>query len=208
MPTATVGGQHTTMGGSPAVAHVPSAEPRELRAVSDAASARFAELYRAHYAAVCDWIRALGTPAPQHEDVAQDVFLVVHRRLADFDPRRSFRAWLFGIARRVNRDYHRGRRRSEARERTVVAPDPLPPPDDAVAHREALSIMQEFLDGLDIDKRLVFVLSDIDDMTAPEVAQALGIPVKLVRSRLRSARERFGRAAAKFQRREARTQRA
>jgi len=196
-----VGGQEGTMPGPAAVApHGGGMRHARLVPVVDDPANRFAELYRAHYTAVCDWIRALGTPPPYNEDVAQDVFLVVHRRMADFIPGRSFRAWLFGIARRVNRDHSRGRRRTEARERTVLAPVPLPPAEDAVAHDEALSFMHDFVDGLDSEKRIVFVLSDIDDMSTPEIAEALGVPVKLVRSRLRTARERFKAAAEQFQR--------
>lgn len=160
----------------------PAARPPELM-----------ELYRAHVDYVWRIARSLGLPDDAAEDVTQEVFLTVHHRLHTFRPGGSMRAWLFGITR--NLVLHD--RRSHARREKRLAALPEPPgdqePDAAVRVQQAAELMQSFLDELDLDKRLVFQMAEIEEMTADEIAEALAVPLGTVYSRLRAARARLER---------------
>lgn len=162
----------------------------------------FEDLYAAHFDFVWRNLRRQGVPDSSLEDAVQDTFLVVHRRLADLRPDASPRAWLFTIALRVAHDYHRRSRRKPAVsfdvERHAGAEDG---PFERTAAAQAARALQEFLAGLDADKRAVFVLAELEQMSAPEMSQALGAGINTIYSRLRVARERF--LAFLAQRREA-----
>lgn len=180
----------------------PTADPSGTAPAKPRADApggdRFAELYRQHYDAVHRWVRALGVTEARAEDTVQEVFLVVLRRLDQYDPGRSFGAWLFGITRRVARTNQRTERRGRAREVQAPLPEGVVPLEDAVQLRRVGEFVDGFLAGLDEPQRLAFVLCEIEGMTAPEAASALEVPAKTVRARLRIARDKFQRAAARF----------
>jgi RNA polymerase sigma-70 factor (ECF subfamily) len=150
-----------------------------------------AEIYREH----CDFVwRVVGRLGVGHEardDVVHNVFLVVHRRLRDFDPARALRPWLVGIARRVVADHRRGRTRARERLRLVDEPVAPPSPEDHAARSQAAAMVREFLDRIDHDQAMVFMLADVEGMTAPEIADALGAKLPTVYSRLRLARDKF-----------------
>lgn len=146
------------------------------------------EVFVHHLGYVWRIARALGVPAADADDVAQEVFLVVHRRLHTFEPAGSLRAWLFGITRNVVLNRQRAHHRRERRLSGLVPPPPACEPETSLALRQAAALMQEFLDGLDVDKRVVFVLADVEGLTASEIAGALEIPLGTVFSRLRAAR--------------------
>lgn len=155
----------------------------------------FPELYDDHLDFVVRMVRRFGVAPAQVEDVAHDVFLVVHRRLPTFDERRgSLRSWLYGIGRRVVLHHHRAAHRRDRRLALVATSrEPAPDPEDVVARVQAASLVERFLAELDVDKREVFVLADIEGMTAPEIAAALRTKLNTVYSRLRVARQRFER---------------
>jgi RNA polymerase sigma-70 factor (ECF subfamily) len=162
----------------------------------------FANLYHRHHGFVWRILRRLGVPPGTLDDAAQEVFVVVHRRRQDLRADASMRSWLFGIARRVAADTHRGKARRDRKHDALPAPADDPPLDDALARSEAAEFVRTFLDRLDEGHRMVFALSDIEGMTAPEIAEALDLKLNTVYSRLRKARLDFERAVA---RREART---
>jgi RNA polymerase sigma-70 factor (ECF subfamily) len=152
----------------------------------------FDELYSQHFGMVWRNLRRLGVPPALVEDAAQDTFIVVHRRLADLRTDASAKAWLFGIALRVARDY----RRTQKRKPTVnldteSALSPRSGPFENAATAEAGRVVQRFLASLDDDKRAVFVLAELEEFSAPEISDALGVGVNTIYSRLRVARERF-----------------
>jgi len=159
----------------------------------------FDEIFREHAGWVWRVLRGLGTPQDQLEDAVQDVFLVVHRRLSEFEARSSVQTWLFSIARNVAANARRRRRRRpEApleREPVSGAPDPATSVDAARASR----FMERFLEELDDAKRTVFVLGVIEGMAAPELAQMLAIPVNTVYSRQRAARQAFKEALERYE---------
>lgn len=153
----------------------------------------FTAIYGEYFRAIWRTLRRLGVERAQLDDAVQDVFVVVHRRLAEFDGR-SLRGWLYAIAVRVASDY----RRAVAHRRTVPLPETLvdPAPDPARAREldDAVRLLHELLGELDESKRTVFVLGELEELSVPEIAEALGENQNTVASRLRAARARFEQA--------------
>ena len=149
------------------------------------------EVFARHLGTVWRIARAFGVPADEADDVAQEVFLVVHRRLHTFQPSRSLPAWLFGITRNVVLHH----RRSHARHlrRLTVAPEPSagPAPDEVIAAIEARALVDRFLATLSEEHRLVFMLAELEGLKVPEIAEQLGVNLNTLYSRLNSARRRF-----------------
>lgn len=163
--------------------------------------AEFASLYHRNHGFVWRVLRRLGVPPAALDDATQEVFVVVHRRRHDLREDASIRSWLFGIARRVAADAHRGKARRDRKHDALPPPADAPPLDDELARSEAAEFVRAFLERLDEGHRMVFALSDIEGMTGPEIAEALDLKLNTVYSRLRKARLDFERAVA---RREAR----
>jgi RNA polymerase sigma-70 factor, ECF subfamily len=158
----------------------------------------FERIYEEHFDFIWRSMRRLGISAHNIDDAVQDVFLVVHRRLEDFEERCSLKTWLFGIALRVAHDHHRRSRRKGGHEPLDPAVvDGSPGPHEELAKAEAVRELDRILNSLDEDKRAVFILAEIEQMTAPEIAEALGINVNTVYSRLRSSRRAFEAALAR-----------
>jgi len=133
------------------------------------------------------------------------VFLVVHRRWDTWHPERStVETWLFGIVLRVAHNHRRAQRRRLAwllpfRGRQVQeVPSPADGPAERFAQREAVAIFERALAKLDEDKRAIFLMIDVEQMTVPEAAVALGINLNTAYWRLRKARMAFRRALAKL----------
>lgn len=162
-------------------------------------------LHREHYAFVWRTVSHLGVAPEAVDDAVQDVFLVVHRRLEEFEGRSEVRTWLYAIARRIayrhRRTAQRRRRKLDAFAEHVDERSPTSP-ERRVAQSEAVTILSDFLDSLDDDKRDVFVLHTLEGVTGREIATSLGISVNTVHSRLRLARERFDRMCGRLQLRE------
>jgi RNA polymerase sigma-70 factor (ECF subfamily) len=160
----------------------------------------FDEVYERHIDFVWRVLRRLGVPTRSLADAAQDVLLVVHRRLGSFDRRVQLRSWLAGICVHVARQEYRTRRRRQPEMLDWagwIDVDSLP--DDAslvstqAERRELIQLLYELLSSLDAPKREVFVLAELEQMTGPEIAEILGVPLNTVYSRLREARVRFER---------------
>jgi RNA polymerase sigma-70 factor (ECF subfamily) len=160
------------------------------------AAARIAEIFGEHADFVWRSLRRLGVPVADVDDALQEVFLVVHRRLHEYEDRGLMRAWLFSISRQVASHYHRGARRTEERHRGVSVSALPRDPEEAFERREAERFVSEFLEALDEPRRLVFYLSDVEGLTAPEIASALAVNLNTVYGRLRQARSRFEAALA------------
>jgi RNA polymerase sigma-70 factor (ECF subfamily) len=162
-------------------------------------------IYREHFQFVWHTLRRLGVPARDLPDVTHDVFLVVHKKLGDYDRSRPMKPWLFGIAFRVASD--RARKFSTHRERLEEGPEAVAGDDDALLlleKAEAKKLFEASLERLDLEKRAVFVLHEIEEQPAPAIAESLGIPLNTVYSRLRVARETFAKAARRVASQEAR----
>lgn len=150
----------------------------------------FEQLYDAHFAFVWRCARRLGVPEAQLDDAVQDVYLVVHRHLATYRPDHSPRAWLFSITRRVASDHRRRlRRKGGLSELSPDAPgDDRDGPAAQAERNQASAIVRRFIAQLDDDHASVFVLSELEQMTAPEVAEILSIEPTRVYTRMRSSR--------------------
>jgi RNA polymerase sigma-70 factor (ECF subfamily) len=174
----------------------------------------FEAVYEAHFDFVWRSVRRLGVDEFGVEDVVQEVFFTAHRRLGDFEGRSSVRTWLFAIVVQFVRHYRRTRQRKEmpvARSGTVHDPDTIadarrPGPLEEAERGDAVRVLDALLQELDDDKREAFVLAELAQMTAVEMAEVLGTNVNTVYSRLRAARQDFERALARHRAREARRQ--
>lgn len=170
-----------------------------------AAPLTFQEVYDGNVDYVWKTVCRLGVHGAAVEDAVQEVFVVVHRKLASFEGRSSMRTWLFQIARRVVHDHRRTVRRKEhppgpnesVPDLGAIAADESSSPDASARRAEAARVLYELLDKLDMDKREVFILAELEQLAAPEIAQVLGINVNTVYSRLRLSREAFNAALAR-----------
>jgi RNA polymerase sigma-70 factor (ECF subfamily) len=149
-----------------------------------------AAIFKAHHAFVWRILRHLGVSAADQEDVLQEVFMVVHRRLADYREQDKMRSWLYAISTRVVRDYRR--RVSRRREDTSLVPEVPQQASQAhaLADQQALSLAQRVLATLPEKQRAVFVLYEIEQLSMLEIAAAVECPLPTAYARLRKARER------------------
>lgn len=151
----------------------------------------FEDLYDAQFDFVWRSLLLLGVAAYAVEDATQEVFSVVSRQLGKFEGRSSVRTWLFAILQRVAAN----QRRTERRKQRPLEPLEegaacgLPTPHARLEVAESIGAVQRFCAMLDPERRAVFVLALLEELPAPEVSQALGIPVNTVYSRVRSLRE-------------------
>ena len=156
---------------------------------------------RQHYAFAWRVLRRYGLAAADADDAAQKVFLIAVDRLAEIQEG-SERAFLFRTARHVASKAHRSvQRRRDAPGQggdTADTAGNLPGPDDLLDRRRARELLDRILEELPEDFRAVLVLFEIEGMPAPEIAEALSIPVGTVASRLRRARAEVERRAARY----------
>jgi RNA polymerase sigma-70 factor (ECF subfamily) len=168
----------------PAVAHV---DPPAI-----AVALTFEGVYDTHFAFVWRVLRTFGVPEASLEDAAQDVFVVVHRRLGEFEGRAAITTWLFAIARRVACAYRRKLGR-DARAEPIGDSDFVAANDTfaAMSRAQATSTVLAILDTMEEDKRAVFALVELEQLSVPEVAKLLDLNLNTAYSRLRSARQHF-----------------
>ncbi len=175
--------------GSSAVAY---AEP-ERRPLPDV-SPDFRSNFQTHAPFVYRILRRLGVPRADRDDLLQEVFFIVHRKLHEYDGRASFRAWLYGICVRTVSTYRRSARvrRQESREYSDVEEresEAALDPELTAESRRACAELEALLGRLDDEKRTVFVLYELEELPMVEVAQAVGCPLQTAYSRLHAARK-------------------
>ncbi|GAC1351470.1 MAG: hypothetical protein NVS3B20_02890 [Polyangiales bacterium] len=135
-------------------------------------------------------LRRLGVDGCEVEDASQEVFVVVHRRFADYDGRAPLRSWVFGICLRVASDFRRHTRR--LREEPIESfPEPsmAAPQADALDRHRARALVDHILNQLDDEKRAVFVLFELEQFSMREVCEAVDCPLQTAYSRLHAARK-------------------
>lgn len=169
---------------------------------ADRAPAGFAQLYREHHGFAWQTLRCLGVVDSALDDAMQDVFVVVYRRLSEFEGRASVRTWIFEIARRVALRYRARAHRDAAR--TFELPE-LRSEDDldaAVDRALAFEVLRAFTDSLDEDRLRVFMLSEFGQLRGREIAEATGVNINTVYARLRSAHKQLDRLVTRLRARE------
>jgi RNA polymerase sigma-70 factor, ECF subfamily len=173
---------------------------------------KFEEVYEAYVDFVWRMVCRLGVRQQAAEDVVQEVFLVVHRRLPEFEGRSSVKTWLVGIIRFALLERRRSMQhnpldqapaQAASADFDAIADVRIKDPHERAAHAEALRLLYGLLDGLDEDKREVFVLVELEQISVVDAAAALAINVNTVYSRLRLAREKFDAALARYRTRDA-----
>ncbi len=180
------------------------ASPDLAEGEADVASAvskpSFPSLYDAHVQMVWRTLRRLGVAESSIEDAVQEVFVVAHRKLETFEGRSSVSTWLYGIAVFVSRNVRRHARRHPEAALPEGHEEPGPgaaQPDVLLADREAARIVERLVDELAEDKREVFVLAELEQLSGPEIAASLGVNLNTVYARLRAARQEFEAAAVR-----------
>jgi RNA polymerase sigma-70 factor, ECF subfamily len=168
-----------------------------------AASPDLATVYELHFRYVWRCLRSLGVYDAHLEDALQDVFMVVQQKLGSFDGRAELRTWLYAIALRIARKHRDRRRREPASLDTARDSQPelvLASTGEAAAlQSERLELARVALDTLSDEQREVFVLARVEQMSAPEIAEIIGVPLNTVYSRLRAARLAFEAEVARRQ---------
>ena len=163
----------------------------------------FRDVYSQHMVLVWRLLRRMGVRAADLEDVCQEVFLVVHRRLPEFEGRSSIRTWLCGIAIRCASDY---RNRAHIQRESPLESD-FDRPTEATQHstverHEARAVLDRILVTLDPDKRAVFVLFEVEGLSMAEIADTVSCPLQTAYSRLYAAREHVENAVARLSNKE------
>ena len=160
----------------------------------------FRRIFDAHAAYVAASLGRLGIAPADREDLTSEVFVRVHRELASYDPERPIRPWLFAFAARVASEYRRlARHRREVLGEVTQIASTAPAADRLLEDADARQVVNTALDALDLDKRAVFVLHELDETSVPEIARALGIAEGTAYSRLRAARVEFTAALRRAQ---------
>jgi RNA polymerase sigma-70 factor, ECF subfamily len=164
--------------------------PRSREGVRD--DRRLRAVVRGDFDFVSRALRALGVVDADVDDAIQQTFIILMGKLEEV-PEGAERAFLFRTAVNVASNVRRGRsrRREGDPDDLATVATPAASPEDLLDHRRALAVLDQVLEDMPMDLRAVFVLSEVEQMTAPEIASVLLVPQGTVASRLRRAREDF-----------------
>jgi len=165
----------------------------------------FTAVYTEHFLFVWKGARRLGVPEAALDDICQDVFFIIYRRLGEFEGRSSLRTWVYAILHHVVMTWRRRSRRKDPH-RAETDPDLLAAwgdgPYEAVSAAQAVRIASALLASLGDDRRRLFVLVELEGLSMPEAAAATGTNLNTAYARLRAARTDFAAAVARFHARE------
>jgi RNA polymerase sigma-70 factor, ECF subfamily len=180
-------------GFDPPVAGAGQSAPGEPERVDD-----FDAIYEQDFDFAWRSLRRLGVPSMLLEDAVQDLFIVVARRLHEFDGRSRIRTWIFAIAIRIAKEY---RRRMARQQLDAESAKPSAPalPSEQCMQKESVRLLDALLGLLDEDKRIVFILAELEEMSVPEIATVVGANPNTVYSRLRAARLALNAAILRYQ---------
>jgi RNA polymerase sigma-70 factor (ECF subfamily) len=161
----------------------------------------FEAVYRQYFDFVWSSVRRLGVAAGALDDVVQEIFIVIHGRLHTLEKPDALRSWIYSIVRRTVSAYHRSQRAKEISGVALAAePDVRPRPAtpfDRAEQNDKIKLLFSVLSQLDEPKREILMMAELDELTAPEIADILGIPLNTAYSRLRAARISFEEALAR-----------
>jgi RNA polymerase sigma-70 factor (ECF subfamily) len=155
----------------------------------------FQSIYRLYFDFVWSSARRLGVQPGSLDDVVQEVFIVIHAKLATLEKPEAVRSWIYGVVRRTVSTHRRAERTRVGTAMAVgiaeEAEAPTPTPLDQTQTNADLQLLASLLGELDEPKREVFALVELEELTVPEAAEALEIPLNTAYSRLRGARLAF-----------------
>jgi RNA polymerase sigma-70 factor, ECF subfamily len=160
----------------------------------------FEAIYEKHFEFVWLMTRRFGVPPEATDDIVQEVFMVVHRKLATLQTPSAIRSWLYSIVRRCASGHHR---RLRAVKHSDADVDQMPDiasresPADLAERSDNVRQLWQLLDSLEAPKREIFIMAELGELSCPEIAEALDIPLNTAYSRLRHAREAFEAALAR-----------
>jgi RNA polymerase sigma-70 factor (ECF subfamily) len=152
---------------------------------------RFEDIFEAELPYVWTSLRRLGVAPRDLEDVAHELFIQVAERLPACDTSRPIRPWLFAFAIRFAADYRRLARHKTDFIGGLEPTDASPSPEALLTERERHGLVLRALEAIDLDRRAVFIMHELDENPIPVIATTLGIPLNTCYSRLRTAREEF-----------------
>jgi RNA polymerase sigma-70 factor (ECF subfamily) len=161
---------------------------------------RFDDVYDAHFAFVWRNVLNRGVPSSAVDDVVQEVFVVVHRKLPGFEGRSSLRTWLAGIVRRVVADHVRKRGNAPVGDEPLATDSPSEArgPAEELDAKAAAHLLDQLLAQMPEAQREVFILHEIEQMTGREIAETVGANENTVHTRLRAARRIFEEGLARL----------
>jgi RNA polymerase sigma-70 factor (ECF subfamily) len=168
-----------------------AAEARHLSELSDPLI--FEDVYHAYFRQTVAWIRGLGVPEAEIEDVAQDVFLVVRRKLSHFHGG-NLAGWLYRIANLTVRNFRRRAwfknlflRGKEIDSMELAGPSTTPAM--ALEKKQDQHVLAQMLARMSDKRRTTLILFEIEGYSGQEIARLHGVPVKTVWTRLHHARK-------------------
>ncbi len=171
--------------------------------------AGFEAVYESMVDYVWNVVCRMGVPQADAEDVVQEVFVTVYRRLGEFEGRAQLKTWVFRIAVHLVQHYFRTQARkpgdrasAKGTEIHGLVDQWENGPANQVERRERYDALDGVLGQLDESKRLVFVLAEVEQLTLVEIGEVVGANPNTVATRLRAARQAFEKALARFQTRE------
>jgi len=178
-------------------------EPGPVTPIADASVPSFPSIYGLYFNFVWSCTRRLGVSEAEIDDVVQEIFIVIHARLHTLEHPGSLRSWIYGIVRRTVSSYHRAKRAKLASTLTLsTEPDmqypQQPSPQQLAEQSDQVRLLWSLLEKLDGPKREVFVLAELDEMTVPEIALAIEVPLNTAYSRLRAARQEIEEALLRY----------
>jgi len=160
----------------------------------------FQAVYSQYFSFVWASARRLGVETSAIDDVVQDIFIAIHGGLHTLQRPEALKSWIYSVARRTVSNHHRAARARGGKGTTVVD-DQLesqqPTPFEVTQKNSDLHVLASLLAELEESKREIFALVELEEMSVPEVADALDIPVNTAYSRLRAARLAFEAAVAR-----------
>jgi len=169
----------------------PVSPPLMIEAERGAHEEQLRSLFVEHAAYVWRTLRHLGIAPADVEDVVQEVFVVVHKRLADYQERAAMRAWLYSICLRVCSRHRRSRRRRpEDTQAEMPEISVAPEQEQDVERSEARKLGRSLIEALPDKLRVVFVMYELEHMSMSEIAEVLGCPIQTAYARLHRAREK------------------
>jgi RNA polymerase sigma-70 factor (ECF subfamily) len=154
----------------------------------------FDRTYDQYFRFVWNSARRLGVRDDAIDDVVQEVFVVIHAKLHTVHSPDSLRSFIYGVTKRTVSEHFRQLQRhgsTESLPDRPVVPSTAPTPLDVAEHMSQLELLENLLGKLAAPKREVFILSEIEEMSMPEIAAALDVPLNTAYSRLRHARQEF-----------------